>query len=474
VSHVLFSKHVPFSCLQCCFFAHTAEQLREAPAKDPSIQALAQKAQRAALSSRSTNSSSGSSSSCSGSFHAKTSSPSSSDSASNSMLRAAVRNAYSPANGSSASGKQALYSRTSTPAHGSSNSLQQLEALASSAYGAQAGGGNSARAPTGALFSQSSTRFVLQQASNTLTGFGNSMTAAAAASAPQLTNSACRMMFDLGAPADSAFGGSGSAGFGAQQPPQGQHLHTSVGSLQGHAGSCGVQHMELLAGNFPASTLAAGSLPVSAGLGLANGSGLSHSSTTGYAAAAALMLLAAQQQDVTAACMLQQLLLDSQQQQLLLEAQQQQDQQQDQQQGHLFQMWSAAFNAAKGVGLQPNEAAACADCAVEQAVGALVPQLVASTTSAAPFLQAAAAPAAAPGLFGAGLSGKDVSAPGYGAFGFGAPAQQGLQAALQQQMLFMHAATDLKQGSGGFAQADGLMGAKLGDVLAGMVSGLNV
>jgi hypothetical protein len=172
--------------------------------------------------------------------------------------------------------------------------------------------------------------------------------------------------------------------------------------------------------------------------------------------------------------MLQQLLLHSQQQQqqqLLLEAAQQQ---QDQQQGHLFLMWSAAFNAAKGVGLQPNEAAACADCAVEQAVGTLVPQLVASTTSAAPLLQGVAAPSAAPGLFGTGLGGRDVTAPECGAFGFSALAQQGLQAALQQQMLFMHAAADLKQGSGGFAQADGLMGAKLGDMLAGIVSGLNV
>lgn len=459
--------------MQCCFFAHTPEQLRQPSPEDPSVQVLAQKAaQRAALASR-TNSST--SSTCSMYTDLKAaSSISSADSASSSMLRAAVRNsAGSPANGTHVlAGKQgqgqALYSRISTPAHGSFNSLQQLETKPTGLpYSAQASAGSSTATGSAAL---SHSRFLLQQTQglglDASSLGGVSMQPAAASTPQQVAHVAAAngvtssMLFGLPTALDCGFSAAPvSAGLPMQQQAHAQHMPAAVGALPGFAGNCALQQMSLPAGN-----LAANLPPALAGLALgSNIADLSNSSNTGFAAAAALDIISAQQQDLATAWMLQQLLLESQQQQQLLQAQQQQ-QQQDEQQGHLFQMWSAAFNAAKGVGLQPSQAAACADCAVEQTVGSLVPQLMASTASTAPFMSAAgnatsclpagAATTALGAAFSAGAGAKGAPAgAGFGVF----PA---LQQAGLQQMLSMHGAQELKQ--------------MTGDMLAGFVSGLRV
>jgi len=108
-------------------------------------------------------------------------------------------------------------------------------------------------------------------------------------------------------------------------------------------------------------------------------------------AAAAQQLLAAQHQELLASMLVQQSLAASEQQQ-----------QQRQEQDRLQEMWFAAFNAAKGVGLGDPEAAACADCAVKQTATAApaVPSAVCPVSSAAPGCPAAAAAAS---MLGGGL-----------------------------------------------------------------------
>ena len=133
----------------------------------------------------------------------------------------------------------------------------------------------------------------------------------------------------------------------------------------------GLEHMTALAAAsaaLSADAVEAHGLPVGLDLTAAalNMSGCStqpvpqhmDSASLAASAAAAYQLISAQQQDLMAAALLQQALAS---QHLLPDAQHQQ------QGGQLVAMWTAAFDAAKAVGLQPHEAAACADCAVKQA-----------------------------------------------------------------------------------------------------------
>lgn len=198
--------------------------------------------------------------------------------------------------------------------------------------------------------------------------------------------------------------------------------------------------------------------------------GSQHSSTAGFAAAAALEILTAQQQDLAAACMLQQMLMEAQQQQMLQAQQAQVSSPQD----HIFQMWASAYNAAKAVGLQAHEAAACADCAVEQTVGSLAAPHLAPT----PATSAAAAPhMGCAGAFGA----HPVGAGGKGGLGsLGASAQ--LQAGFHQPMHLaaLHSAPNLKQAVAAGVLGAGVVGPSvvghlpMGDMLAGLIPGLSL
>jgi hypothetical protein len=204
-------------------------------------------------------------------------------------------------------------------------------------------------------------------------------------------------------------------------------------------------------------------------------------SSAGFAATAALEILAAQQQDLAAACMLQQMLLEAQQQQQQQMLHQAQHAQASTPQDQVFQMWASAYNAAKAVGLQAHEAAACADCAVEQTVGSLAPTTVAASAAAAaaaaPLMGCAAGTHLAGGPFGAPAHPGGVGCGGGGKGGLGAALGAGAQMqAGFHPMLALHSAPDLKQvpAGVGLVAPEALVGKLTGDMLAGLIPGLSL